>query len=125
MNLILYEPVMGKNGNELYKTIENIDQQESGLEIHRTIDSLSRRLRQPIEGQTVAVLFAASKEDLSNIVSIKDLLLTIRIILILPDREENTIAAGHCLRPRFLTYADSDFGEVADVLNKMIRSCND
>jgi hypothetical protein len=40
-------------------------------------------------------------------------------------RDNNlTIAKGHTLRPRFLTYADSDFAEVVAVLSKMFENTN-
>ena len=38
----------------------------------------------------------------------------------LPDREANTITIGHSLHPRFLTYIDSDFVELAGVLVRML-----
>jgi len=38
-----------------------------------------------------------------------------------PDQEENTIAKGHSLRPRFVTYADSDFPDVVAALGKTLR----
>ena len=44
----------------------------------------------------------------------------LRLILILPDREKGTISKGHLFRPRYLTYADGDFLDVAAVLAKMI-----
>ncbi|NVM57217.1 MAG: hypothetical protein HWN51_03755 [Desulfobacterales bacterium] len=70
----------------------------------------------------IAVLLAASREELSDILSIRDLLTDIRVILVLPDRDDDTIAKGHTLRPRFFTYADSDFVEIAAVLSKMLAS---
>jgi hypothetical protein len=94
---------------------------ECGLEIYRTIESLSHRLCRPEKGLTAAVLFTTSKQELLEILSIKNLLFNVRIILVLPDREEDTITKGHSLRPRFLTYIDSDFGDIAAVLSKMLR----
>jgi len=90
-------------------------------EIFCTIEDLSSRLRQPGERPTIAVLLAASSKDLADILSIHDLLRDIRIILILPDREEDTVAWGHSLQPRFLSYIDNDFTDVAAVLDKMMR----
>jgi hypothetical protein len=43
-----------------------------------------------------------------------------RIILIAPDRDKETIAIAHRLRPRLLTYIDSDFADVFTVLANMI-----
>jgi hypothetical protein len=84
--------------------------------------SLSRRLRQPRHNLAVAVLVAASRQELLELLSIRDLLDGIRIILVLPDRQDDTIAKGHRLYPRFLTFADSDFLDVAAVLSKMLRN---
>ena len=36
-------------------------------------------------------------------------------------REEDTVSKGHLLRPRYLTYADGDFEDVAAVLEKILR----
>jgi hypothetical protein len=120
MNVILYRPVIEENSKELlYRVIENLEL-EIRLEVHRTIGSLSHSLSQPKEDSTVAVLFAASKDELLNILSIRDLLFNVRIILVLPDREDDTIAKGHSLRPRFLTYVDSDSEKIIAVLGKML-----
>ena len=119
MNILLYEPVGEGNNTQFHRMIEGLDL-ECGMEIYRTIESLSQRLRQPEKNLTVAVLFATSSRELLDIISIKDLLFNVRIILILPDREEDTITKGHSLRPRFLTYADSNYGDIAAVLCKML-----
>ncbi|NVM22502.1 MAG: hypothetical protein HWN68_12065 [Desulfobacterales bacterium] len=121
MNLIFYSRDTEAIGDQLQRVIESIETQAiNEVELHRTIDSLSRRLRRPTYDVAVAVLLAATKEDLLDMLSIRDLIRNLRIILVLPDTEDATIAQGHSLRPRFLTYADSNFAEVAGVLNKML-----
>jgi len=93
------------------------------MKVCRSIESLSHWLRQPADDLPIAaVLLAARSEDLSDLLSIRDLLRDVRIILILPDREANTIAQGHTLRPRFLSYTDSDFTDVLAVLGKCLES---
>ncbi len=119
MNILLYEPVGEGNNKQFHRMIEGLDL-ECGMEIYRTIESLSQRLCQPGKNLTVAVLLATSKQELLEILSIKELLFNVRIILVLPDREEDTITKGHSLRPRFLTYADSNYGDIAAVLSKML-----
>jgi hypothetical protein len=91
------------------------------VEEYSTLESLSNGLRRPLLGRAIAVLLAASREDLSGLLSISDLLHDILVILILPDREGDTISTGHKLYPRYLTYADVDFADVADVLGKMLE----
>jgi len=80
------------------------------------------RLQQPFYENTVAVLLASCRKDLLDILSLQDLLLYMRIILILPNREHDTVAMGHTLRPRFISYCDSDFLEVSGVLCRMMSA---
>ncbi|NVM22393.1 MAG: hypothetical protein HWN68_11505 [Desulfobacterales bacterium] len=123
MNLLFYSPAKDGVGKQLQAVIESIESPTlEGMEIHRTIGSLSRRLCQATYNVAVTVILAATKEDLADALSIKELIWDIRIILILPDREEDTIAKGHTLRPRFLTYADGNFVDVAAVLHKMLAN---
>jgi len=90
-------------------------------ETFNSVESLSQRLCRPktIREETIAVLFTVDMSDLWNLISIRDLLDGIGIILILPDDKKETISAGHCLRPRYISYADGNFKDVAAVLNKM------
>lgn len=123
MNVLLSTTVMEGPGAQLQRVVEELVPKEK-IEICRTIDSLTRRLRRPRYNLALAVLLAANREDLLDLLSIRDLLDGIRIILLLPDRDMDTIAKGHTLRPRFLTYADSDFLDVAAVLRKMLDAVN-
>ena len=121
MNLLLYATETGGIGKHLQSVIEGLVPEDK-TEIYRTIDTLSNRLRRPRCDLEVAVLLAATKEDLLVLLSISDLLDDLRVILLLPNREKDTIAKGHTLRPRFLTYADSNFSDVAAVLSKMLQN---
>ena len=123
MNLLLYSTDKKGNGKYLQSVIEELVP-ENKTEIYRTIDSLSYRLRQPKYDLAVAVLLASSSEDLVELLSIRDLLDDLRIILLLPNRDKDTIKKGHTFRPRFLTYADSNLLNVAAVLSKMLRNTN-
>jgi hypothetical protein len=121
MNILVY---IGRNnaaGKRLQCKIEPLVSKNQ-TEICRTIDGLSRRLRQPRYNLAVAVLLATSRRDLLELFSIRDLLWDIRVILVLPDMEDDAVAKGHTLRPRFLTYADSDLSDVAAVLSNMLRN---
>jgi hypothetical protein len=109
----------GEPGERLQRMIQDVVPRER-LEIFRTFDGFSERLRKPMDDIPVVVILAASDGDLLTILSISHLLYDVRFILILPDREDPTVAIGHSLRPRFLSYTDSDFREVTAVLGKMI-----
>ena len=120
MDVILYLPLEDGRG-ELIKKLTDIIVHVDRAEVYRTVETFSSRLKQPTEDTPIALLLAPSKKDLREILSISDLLSDIRIILILPDREDDTIAKGHSLHPRFLSYLDSDFKEIADVMGKMLE----
>jgi len=89
-------------------------------EVCRTIETLTLRLRRPTHNLLLALLFTATRRELTSMLSIRDLLSDLRIVLILPDRGKKAVAKGHILRPRFLSYADSDFSDVRAVMAKMI-----
>lgn len=120
-NLLFYSTHAGKTEERLRQGIEGLVPNEK-IHIYRTIDSLSRRLHQSCHDIDVAVLLATAKEELSGILSVRELLVDVRIILVLPDQDKETIKKGHTLWPRFLTYASSDFSDVAAVLRKMLQN---
>jgi hypothetical protein len=60
-----------------------------------------------------------NKEKLSQLLTIKELFKDIDLILVLNKRDHETIALSHLLRPRFITYTDSDLLDVASVFIKM------
>jgi len=117
MNVLIYSP--GRQGERLETVIRDVVPDER-LEVYETFQGFAERLRKPMDEIPVAVILAASQEDLLAILSISHLLCDVRFILILPDREDVTVAIGHTLRPRFMSYADTDFREVTAVLGKMI-----
>ena len=120
MNVLFYAADKEGAGGKFQQEVEVLVSRKKRV-VYRTIDSLSRRLQQVGKDSSVAVLLAANMEDLLDLISIRSLLEDIKIILILPDRAKSTVAMGHILRPRFLSYADSNFKNVAAVLGKMIR----
>jgi hypothetical protein len=67
------------------------------------------------------VLIAADRNDLLDIFSVRELFCMIRIIIILLDREEESVRMGHQLQPRFLTYTNEELSEVYSVLRKMLK----
>ncbi|MEJ2067516.1 MAG: hypothetical protein P8Y09_06160 [Deltaproteobacteria bacterium] len=120
MDMIFYSPAEGKAEERLGAMIEKLI---PGVmtKTCRSIDALSNRLLQPHHNDlTIAVLLAADKADLFNLSSISEQFHDARIIVVAPDQDKDTVALAHRLRPRLLTYTDSDFAEVFAVLNNMM-----
>lgn len=87
----------------------------------RSIDGLSRRVRQSLCDVTAAVLLASSKEELLELLSLCDFLRDLKIILIVPDNDPDTLVKGYRLKPKFLCDDSSDFADVVAVLNWMTK----
>jgi len=119
-NIIVYSKSENGIGARLQAAVETVLPRVH-VEKFRTISRLSERLHKPPLNFPIVVLLAMNREDLENIVAIQNLLFDSRIVLILPDRKEDTMALGHILRPRFVSYRDSSFKDVGAVLNKMIN----
>ena len=120
MKLIYYGSTDNGDGKRLQKVIESVVPVDK-TEVYRNIVDLGNRLRIPTSDVSIFVLFTKSKAELFGLILMKDMLLNLRILLVLPDGDNETIAMGHTLFPRFLTYADSDFKDVEAVLKKLIE----
>ena len=94
---------------------------EDRIKVYHTISILSKRLAQPIDGRVFMVLVAADRNDLLDIYAIRELFGIIRTIIILPDREDESVRIGYQLQPRFLTYMNEELSEVYSVLRKMLK----
>jgi hypothetical protein len=91
------------------------------VELHRSVESLHQRLCQPREKFPVAVLYIVRERDLSKMVDLKERSSDTRLVLVLPNRNAETISKGHSLRPSFLTFVDTDPGEVMAVLKNILK----
>jgi hypothetical protein len=120
MKLLLYSNGNGGNTERLLNAIRGLAPDQE-TEVHQTVSSLMRRIRQRKGDVAVVILCACSREDLAGVLSIRELLHDLRTILILPDRDSNTLAQGLTLRPRFFSFLDTDFRDVAVVLARMLR----
>ena len=121
MGLIFYATDTNGIGKSLWNMHQKLVAEYNG-EFFQSIDTLSQKLRSPRDDLTIAVLLASTQEELLDILSIRVLLEGIRIILILPDSNRDTIMIGHTLLPRFITYVNSNVSWVNAVLNKMLSN---
>jgi hypothetical protein len=121
LKTLLYLPHADTVGERLLCTIEGLAINEK-IEIYRRIDSLSQRLREPIYDIDVSILMIPNTKQLSEILLLKEQLRDIKTILILPDRQRNTISSGHKLYPRYISFIDGDFKDIEAVLEKMIKN---
>jgi hypothetical protein len=120
MTVLFFSTETQGAGEQLQREIETFIPGDE-IEIYHTFESFSNRLRQPMWNLSVLVLVVGTREDLQELFLIRDLFNSIPVILVIPDRENDTIFTGHKLYPRFLSYIDSNYLDVAMVLNKLIN----
>jgi hypothetical protein len=110
----------GKNdvGNVLLGTLEpHIG--NKNIRIYKNIVNFSEDLKKNTNELTIAVIFIADEEDLMELYAIKHLLHSVITILILPDRERDTVALGFRCKPYFMTYVDHDLNEIVHTIRTL------
>ena len=119
MDVILYAP--NSDQDDIRQRIEGLIP-EKRVKVYKTLEGLLERLHRPIDPETILIIVASSREKLLEVSPLRRILGDFRTIVVAPDQEPETVALAHQLRPRFLTYANSDFGDLVAVLEKMIES---
>ena len=118
--ILFFGPSRDRNTDKLQSLLQSLVRVER-LEIYRKMEAFSQRLRKPIGDVNIAVLTALTRGELSDIVSLGELLLDLRIILILPDLKPDTVSKAHQIAPRFVTDSSSDLETTKKVLQRMLR----
>jgi len=119
LKVIVYSPPPGDAARPLLRACDQI-LPPGTLDLVASIDELMARFQQRHDEVIAAVLIPQDRQRLLLIEALRQHLADTRLILVLPDRDELTLAAAHRLRPRFLTYANADPGEAASVLKKLL-----
>lgn len=106
-----------------YRLMSNLFQLDIDmhLEIHRSVDTLAVGLCNKLCTNAIAILMIKNNQTLEKLTALSELLNDMKIILVLPDRSTDTIAAAHRLYPRFISYMDGDLHDIFAVLSKMIN----
>ncbi len=119
MNIIFYCTGKDVYYDNLSSLIASCSRQKR-VEIHKDIETLSRKIKQSYKNKAVAVICAETFEDLVDIYMIKHLLSGIAFILILPDNEKDTLAMGSLLRPIFTFSIKSNISDIYAALQRLM-----
>ena len=117
MNVLLYTTAQ-EGIVERAKTVLQSSVSDGSIEVYRTINDLSLTLR-GAKDMAIVVLLVGNREDFLDLLAIRHLFRNIRIIVVVPDTEDETITMAHRLRPRYLTYIDGNFLGLSAVVNNM------
>lgn len=120
MEILFYYSMANGTGNELLQMMEKLTSHVR-VRVFRNWKIFSEELMSPRTDSAVAVVLISQKEELLDAVSVRALIHEYRLILILPDREEQTVSLGHSLRPNFMAYKTGNLRELEIVLKKMLH----
>jgi hypothetical protein len=92
--------------------------------ICRSFQALEGKLRQQNTRCCLAILHINAVEEMDHLIHLKNLLDDIRIILIVPEVNEDTTQKGYQLYPRFMTDSNIDMNHLAAVIKKNLEYLN-
>ena len=121
MQLLFYSSGVDQNHKRLKAAVHKVIP-EGQIEPFKSLGEFGKRLRMPVEPDSIAVLVASNRFELRQMQLLRGLLTEIYIVLVIPDRKKSTIELAHLLLPRFLSQKKDDFVDLGKVLNKMHRT---
>lgn len=119
--VIYYSKVCGEIFNEILNCIGDILPPED-LRVCTDTGELSREICRPGGRRAIVVLLVSGEDDFTDLLSIRDQLWDVKIILIMYSSHPDTILQGHLLNPRFLSSCDGNYRECVSVLERMINN---
>lgn len=88
------------------------------MDIHETLPLMIESLRTGRYLLTAAI-FVINPKTLDTLLSYRDLMVDIPLIMIITEMDDDTISVAHKFYPRFVTYGENEFDDVAAVVQKM------
>ena len=119
MQILFYSPSGDEFGKRLRQALSEVLSGER-VEVLRQVNGLIQRLRMPSSDLGMLIFAPENREELSVVSSFLTEMHGLHIVLVLPDKESETLAIARTLQPRFLTYADGDLSDLMDFVEKML-----
>jgi len=115
---VLYSPY---TNSFIRRLTELLDESfpKAQYEVYFRWEALKKRLQLLRQDICSVILIAPTRNALEMIMAIQPLLEGLKVVLVLPDRDGDTIEKAHTFRPRYFTYVDADFSEIVGVLQKI------
>ncbi|MBN2432334.1 MAG: hypothetical protein JXQ27_12730 [Acidobacteria bacterium] len=114
--------LMPKANDDMERLRDTLQRKHPGhtIEHLRSVKKLSQRLHQLSDKPDLILLAFPEIDMLRKVLPLTRLLHPHRVVIILPDREQETLHLAHRLRPRYVTDFDSEWHQLAAVLSRMI-----
>jgi hypothetical protein len=115
--------IFARQGSESWKKLQSIigkNTRAEDVDWCNSLESFLRKFR-TYNCYSMVLLLIETHSDLEEFLNVSDFFNGLRVFLILPDREEDTISMGYRLFPRFVTYNDSDFMELSAIFRNILE----
>ena len=119
MKVLLYATAENPYGKHLCELISQEFSMDS-MTLADTLEQLVVLLKSPASRPNCVLLVATDRAELARLLSVRMLLHEVQIILVLPPAGDDLVVEAHLLRPRFLTFADSDPDDLIAVLRRLL-----
>jgi hypothetical protein len=116
----LYAPQSVAQRQRIFRDIGDAIGDKSRLKMFEDIDGVSARLRQ-FNNPEIIVMLAVGKNDMPDIMSLRELFHDAAVIIMLSDEEPNTITSAIRMRPKFLGIMDGDLDKIVPIVKKLVR----
>ena len=115
---VLYSPY---TNSFIRKLTELLDESfpTAQYEVYFRWEALKKRLQLLRQDICSVILIAPTRNALEMTMAIQPLVEGLKVVLVLPDRDGDTIEKAHTFRPRYFTYVDTDFRDIVIVLKKI------
>jgi hypothetical protein len=124
MSILVYASPAGSQVRSVNAAAKAAASEQNGVELFGTADRFALRLREADWEADILVLAPENGGELAVLAAIPELAVRSRNVVVLPDRSPETVAAGHRLQPRYLTFAPVSGDELVLVLERMLRQAS-
>lgn len=91
------------------------------VEVFRDLDAFAARLHKPRDASCALLVVDPSDKDLERLAGLRIFLKDARILLVLADGREETIALAHRTLPTYISYLDNGTAGIVTVLKRIMR----
>ncbi len=119
MNLFVLIAEEGGTGRQFLEDVTPLVPEDK-LEVLRGFSALAERVRKPRDPFCALLVLGPSDEDLKRIISLRDFLKDARVLLVLGDESEETIALAHRILPTYISVLDAGPPGVVSVLKRLM-----
>ncbi len=115
MHIHLYISEMAKEGDRLWTVLKDAMPGVPFIQYHGT-GAVGRVIPVGYNEKIVAVIMVAERDELAALARRENTWGRLKTILVLPDRDPETVSLGHKLRPSYIAFSDGCFADVVTVL---------